>query len=414
MPNYIAGGLAEFAPPPYSFTNFGNVTFILDALDSRLKAVCDTFLNAPLGRSSADAFIPGADNRIIVVCSTFPVAAAGPMQPFGYSVYSEIAVMFSVFDQKNARWSWYVPVLYLDGPKANPEEWQAELPIAAGRELFGLAKARAEIDIDPVLHTGTVKPIDPAAQGQPIKVSQAIEISVNACTVPSAADELAVCETELFGVEIEMDRAENRGELDEEARDQFRKQIQKLKDQVKVLRASRDKATRRRQRTIDELIRLDRQPEARQILAPKDLIRMLWGGDPYRNVGRDSPPQATLLQNLGFIGAGGGPDGLRAPLEGTGSVTPPPKVQFQFDFRLLGLRQFRDPVTPNQATIQEVIRTQFKFDRLPWSPMQTFCVKIEDPLATALGVGKYQTCPADRVYVYSNANASFGLAEIVT
>jgi hypothetical protein len=290
------------------------------------------------------------------------------------------------------------------------------LPIAAGRELFGLAKARAEIDIHPVLHTGSVMPIDPATPGNPIKVSQAIDISVNPCTVPSADEQLAVGETELFGLEIEMDRADKRGELDPAAKERFKERISKATDKVKVLRAGRDKARRAQRDTIEELIRLDRQPDARQVLTPKDLIRMLWGGDPYRNIGRDSPPHATLLENLGFISGGAATPGggLTAPLEGAGSGTPPRKVQFQFDFRLLGLRQFRDPVTTNQATVQQVIRTQFKFDRLPWSPLRTFCVKIEEPLATTLGVGKHQTCPADRVYVYSNANASFGLATIVT
>lgn len=417
MPNYITGGLAEFALPPYELKNLVSATFILDADDDKLRNICDKFLNGPLGRSPATGFIPGGDNRVIMACSTFPDVAA-PTQSFGFSIYSEVTLLFSVFDQKNEWWSWYVPVLYLDGPRYDVGEWQAELPIAVGRELYGLPKTRAEIDIDPVAHTGTVKPLDPATPGQSVTVSEAVTISLNGCAIATIDDELAVAETELLEFVIAERRATTSGRAPR--RRGSRRKVAKLTAAAAELRASSASARAAQEIAATELLRLHRQRAARRILTPTNLIDMLWGGDPYGNVGRDPPPEAQLLENLGFIRKPTGrarrqglvtkkkvPRTLMLQNPGPGSA---PEFEFQVDFRLLGLRQLHDPTNVPLATVQQVVRTQLLFDRLPWSPIQTYCVKIKDSLATPLGIVPQQTLLADRVYAYTGAKAWFGNA----
>jgi len=397
--NYVTGGLTDYGLPPYDFSGFVSATFILDAHDATLQGLCDRYLNGPLGRG-AKKFVPGADDRMIMVCSTFPQVSADYAQPFGYSIYSETAFLFSVYDQLHNNWSWYVPVLYLDGPGMTaPQEWQAELPIAIGREFFGLPKTRAEIQISPLSHTGTIMPLDASTPGSPVTVTEAVSIDVTACEIPSVDDQVVVAEGELFGLEIEFSRRTRAGTLTPERAKQLQGEITKSKKAVSKLRAKRTQARRKRDAAVADLVRLHREPAARRILAPKDLIDMLWGGDPYGNVNMPTPALPELLQSLGFLE----------------STTPPPEPQFgyEFDFRLLGLRQLRNPEKPNEASIQQVIRSQLLYDRLPWSPIQEFCVRIADPLTTILGVAPHNKLLADRVYVYSNANASFKDGRIV-
>jgi hypothetical protein len=443
MPNYITGGLAEFADPPYTFENLTSATFILDASTQKLNKVCTDFLNAPLGRSASNGFLPGGNNKVILVCSTFPVASALPSLPIGYSRYCEIALMFSVYDQLNDEWSWYVPVLYLDGPRLNVEEWQAELPISLGREVYGLAKTRAEIDLDTGDYHGSLKTIVPGTVSNPITVAPAMTIALCDCASLALDDELAAAEAELLEqpLEPELELEPKKGskkagskrvseaaraeaaKRKAEATKMLRAKAAKLRAKVDELKAKRDDARHALTRAKNELGRFLEHPEHRKLLQPKDLIEMLWGGDPYGNVGHPSPDTTEeLYEKLGFVRKTHRERG-RAKKKGRSrakkkkvalsSLAWDTDAEYEFDFRLLGLRQLHDPdpMKYKQADLQQVVRTQLLFDKLPWSPLQSYCIHVMDSSITALlGIASENSLLPDRVYAYTGANAEFGAA----
>jgi hypothetical protein len=435
MPNYITGGLAEFADPPYAFDNLISTSFILDANGQKLQTVCDNFLNTPLGRGAAAGFIPNGSNKVVMVCNTFPIATANPSLPIGYSTYCEIALMFSVFDQTSLQWSWYVPVLYIDGPKSNVEEWQAELPLSLGREVYGLAKARAEIDFETTYYTGSLKTIDPASAGNPLTITEAIKISVGDCVALQVEADLATTEGELLaypfdppskearrksakaGTEVAKRKAEAKRSAEVA---KHRAKAAELRAEVARLKARRDDAREGISRAKRELARFNEAPWA--ALWPKDLIQMLWDGKPYELIGREPPQdEETLYRNLGFIRkaprrAQRSKRKVRrrvmAPRIATASDAQPAlAAEYEWDFRLLGLRQLHDPDPPKyaQADIQQVFRTQLLFDPLPLSPLQSYCVEVKAPAITGLlGIAAQNPLLPDRVYVNKYAHADFG------
>jgi hypothetical protein len=413
MPNYIHG-LSDFAPPPYVFTNLRSATFVIKGDPNKLALICEKYLNGPLNRTAAgDIFVPAGSQRVLVCCSTFPDVQA-PVAAFGYSAYTEVTLLFSVFDRRHQEWSWYAPVLYLDGPPADVEEWQAELPIAVGREMYGLPKTRGHIALETTYFTGTMEQVD--TNGTKIDLSDSIGIDLGECAMPTIDDEIAVEETAALGVVIAEYEARIK-QLPHRKITALRRRISMLRRRIAKLRKERDRIAKERHAAMFDLIHLRDNPGSRELLTPKDLMEMFWGGDPYERL--DIPRPDDWLANLGFIRR----DSSRRALMLTGSDFPestvPEPGDYELEFWLLGLRQLHDPDPANfgQAVRQEVVRTKLRFDQLPFKPGHFYCIDIKDSLmAQALGIGPTkQTILPINNYAYSGATAWFGeLAKIVT
>ena len=408
-------GLADFAIPPFSFTTVTSATFILDADPNKLQQVCDTFLNVPLNRTGAIKFVPAGSQRVFMCCSTFPVAEA-PAMPLGFSAYTEITLLFSVLDPQINQFSWYVPVLYLDGPPANIEEWQAELPIAAGRELYGLPKARGDINLDWTYRTGTVDQIDPKTSGLKVDLADSITISLGVCATPTVFDEIAALETDVLDLVIAEYHARIKMRPPEEILE-LQRRIGVIRREIAALNERRDEVVAARNAAMLDLTRLRDNPEDRHILTPDELIEMFWGGDPYEILNLEHPPggREAWLASLGFVKRKKPPKkkkkkGRKTQMLLSGPIAP--AGDYELHFPLLGLRQLPDPRPANlgQASYQEVVRTSLRFLDSPYKPVQVYCVEIKDsPMARLLGIGPTkQTITEVNNYAYSGVQAIFG------
>ena len=171
------------------------------------------------------------------------------------------------------------------------------------------------------------------------------------------------------------------------------------------LRSQRDEARAMLDRTKRQLAEFAHGPvDGTRPLSPDELIDRIWGGNPYENVLRDSPRDSVARRRSRAIPSG---EELYQKL-GITSVD----ARYEFDFRLMGLRQLRDPENLPAASLQQVIRTQLQFNTLPWPILEQYRVKV-DPvcdIAQLLGL-ETQTVPITQTFAYPGwmgVTADFG------
>lgn len=129
------------ALPPYKFEKLTSVMFLLPSKnDKQQRQLTDRYLNKPL--NGAASFMPTGKGITMLVISHFPVSFG--QQNAGLIDYKEVALMFPVIRKGSLEKSYFSPLLILDGARQS-EDWQASMPIALGRELYGLPKMRGEI-----------------------------------------------------------------------------------------------------------------------------------------------------------------------------------------------------------------------------------------------------------------------------
>lgn len=128
------GGELVFAPP-FIADKVDYYGFILDADIDKLTAVCDKYLNAPLGRKR---FEP-AGAFILLACCNLPSlrSSAAPYSDWGWFKEREIAFWMLVIDNDTKRVYWLLPYIWVDNPYA----------MAMGRELYGFPKGIGTINI---------------------------------------------------------------------------------------------------------------------------------------------------------------------------------------------------------------------------------------------------------------------------
>lgn len=164
-------GPSDFAAPPYKFKDLTSITLLLNPSksdksdDNPLQTVCNTFLNTPLKRSlkkdSGECFKP-LDDVLLLTFSSFPEGTSGKSPTMGYLSYQEVSLIMRVYDPKHDEVSMFAPILFLDGPPSGNAEYFAMLPIAIGRELYGLPKVRGEITFDTTSLTGKLRSLFPS------------------------------------------------------------------------------------------------------------------------------------------------------------------------------------------------------------------------------------------------------------
>ncbi len=127
-PNYIdRGGELVFAPP-FLADKVDYYGFIIAADIQKLQAVCDRYLNAPLG---AARFAP-AGGFVLLACCNLPSlrSSTPPYSNWGWFAEREIAFWMLVIDKQAKRVYWLLPYIWVDNPYA----------MAMGRELYGFPK----------------------------------------------------------------------------------------------------------------------------------------------------------------------------------------------------------------------------------------------------------------------------------
>ncbi len=127
-PTYIdRGGELVFAPP-FLADKVDYYGFIVDADITQLQAVCDRYLNAPLG---ASRFSP-AGPFVLLACCNLPSlrSSTPPYSNWGWFAEREIAFWMLVVDKQKKRIYWLLPYIWVDNPYA----------MAMGRELYGFPK----------------------------------------------------------------------------------------------------------------------------------------------------------------------------------------------------------------------------------------------------------------------------------
>ena len=148
--------LFDSVRPPFKFTGVKSVAFELPAKMDALKKLCKTFLNEPFNRAeeAQGSFTP-QDNYVLLSFGRFPSSAGAEAGSTKIS-YREVSLMFPVqrIGPPPQAVSFFAPILFLDGgtgsnaEDAGNADVQAIVPIAIGRELYGLQKTRGEIDFD--------------------------------------------------------------------------------------------------------------------------------------------------------------------------------------------------------------------------------------------------------------------------
>lgn len=145
-----SGGAKYVAPlhnlnalPPYKFEKLTTLSILLPSGKDKQRELTDKYLNEPL--KGAARFAPSGTGITMLVISHFPVSFG--QQNVGIIDYKEIALMFPVVRKRTAEVSLFSPLLILDGARQS-EDWQASMPIALGREFYGLPKMRGEISFN--------------------------------------------------------------------------------------------------------------------------------------------------------------------------------------------------------------------------------------------------------------------------
>lgn len=134
-PQYVVrGGELVFAPP-FIADKVDYYGFILDADINKLTAVCDKYLNEPLGESR---FTP-AGPFVLLACCNLPSlrSSAAPYSDWGWFAEKEIAFWMLVIDKQTKRVYWLLPYIWVDNPYA----------MAMGRELYGFPKGIGTITL---------------------------------------------------------------------------------------------------------------------------------------------------------------------------------------------------------------------------------------------------------------------------
>lgn len=138
---YINSPSLQVFPPPSLCQDVTQYVFFLKGQQSRLKALCDTFLNEPSG--GAVDYRP----RLPFVMLTFQSvgrlsSAAEGFQDWGYTSQREATFWIAVSDYKKhgadercKKVELFVPYIYSDNPWA----------VAGGRELYGFPKQQSTV-----------------------------------------------------------------------------------------------------------------------------------------------------------------------------------------------------------------------------------------------------------------------------
>ena len=211
---YIDDPVPMIAKPPYKFEGVTTFSYNLEVSSTAQLAssnLIDRYLNEPLGCPKGDGIYRAPDDgtRALVTFSSIE-ASFSEGDPNRRISYREVAVLMPVIfrDEKTGRnkTGYFTPILFIDGPGSavgqdpGNDSWHATSPIVIGRELYGLPKVPARIDLqfsDTVLESVTV---DMVGEAEPLMsaVSLAGNKSAESAHPRTSDQRLAMAES-LFG-----------------------------------------------------------------------------------------------------------------------------------------------------------------------------------------------------------------------
>lgn len=135
-PPYIDRSGEQVYPPPFSAANVGFFAFAALADRAALQALCDRYLNTPLG--GGNRFSP-ALSHVFFVFNTIDALRAESQgwQDRGWFLEQEAAVWTLIADREREQLFWFHPYMLVDNSYA----------FAMGREIYGFPKALGWFDI---------------------------------------------------------------------------------------------------------------------------------------------------------------------------------------------------------------------------------------------------------------------------
>jgi hypothetical protein len=135
-PRYIDRSGEQVYPPPFSAANVGFFGFAALADRAALQALCERYLNAPLG--GGDRFTPALAHVLFVFNTIDALRAETPAwQDRGWFPEQEAAVWVLVADRVREQLFWFHPYMLVDNSYA----------LAMGREIYGFPKSLGWFDI---------------------------------------------------------------------------------------------------------------------------------------------------------------------------------------------------------------------------------------------------------------------------
>jgi hypothetical protein len=150
-PPYVNRGGELVYAPPFIADNVQQYGFLLDADITKLQALCDRYLNKPLGQSR---FVPGGP-FVMPSCCILPSlrSSTPPYSQMGWFAENEIAFWILIIDKVTKRMYWMLPYIWVDDDYA----------FAMGRELYGFFKGMGTITLPESPDDATLFAVDTLA-----------------------------------------------------------------------------------------------------------------------------------------------------------------------------------------------------------------------------------------------------------
>ena len=158
VPERVPMGMADYIPylismigvPPYLFEGMTSFSLFLEA-DPGLRIgehnVVDKYLNRPLGCSQNECVYRRANTNPYLVLSDIPKSVSTTGDQSHSIAYQEVALIIPVIVQDLKVAGYFLPILFVDGPPGGGDQLQGAVPIVIGREMYGLPKVPAKIEL---------------------------------------------------------------------------------------------------------------------------------------------------------------------------------------------------------------------------------------------------------------------------
>ena len=172
-PSYINRGGELVYAPPFIADNVQQYGFLIDADITSLQALCDKYLNTPLGE---DRFMPAGPFVMPSCCILSSLrSSTPPYSQMGWFAENEIAFWILIIDKVAKRLYWMLPYIWVDNDYA----------FAMGRELYGFFKGMGTITLPEspdnaslfAIDTLALKTYSPDSKGEIIRLVQVNEVN---------------------------------------------------------------------------------------------------------------------------------------------------------------------------------------------------------------------------------------------
>jgi len=148
--DYVPYLIPMIGTPPYVFEGMTNFSLFLEAdptLSTAEHGLVDKYLNEPLGCTGENCIYRVASTNPFLVLSDVK-SSSSAVGHGGISIsYQEISLIIPVVVNDLKVAGYFLPILFVDGPPGG-DQLQGAVPIVIGREMYGLPKVPAKIEIE--------------------------------------------------------------------------------------------------------------------------------------------------------------------------------------------------------------------------------------------------------------------------